>query len=232
MKTQIPEKGFFFDEPKHAYYFDGRKMTGVTTILNVLSKPFLIPWASKMACEYVKENLKTIEELDTVLEKAKNAYAQKRDKAADTGTLAHSFVETYIKTGKFEPTDNEQINGMVQKFIDWAIENKVKFLESEKLVYSIDKFYGGKLDFVCEIEGKKYLGDYKTGSGIYFEMFLQCAGYQLALEEREPETKIDGHIIVNATKDGKFNVETHFDYEATKQGFLSALNLYRLINNS
>ena len=61
-------------------------------------------------------------------------------------------------------------------------------------------------------------------------MFLQCAAYQLALQEQEPDTKIDGHIIVNTTKDGKFNTETHYDYEATKEGFLSCLKLYRLLN--
>lgn len=231
-KTNKEDIGFRFDPIKHAYYLDGKKMTGVTTILGILAKPALISWASKMACEYVRENLKSLDELETVLEKAKNAHAQKRDKAADIGTLAHSFVETYIKTGAYTPTENAQINGMVEKFIGWAKENKVKFIDSEKVVHSVKNFYGGKFDFLCEIDGKTYLGDYKTSSGIYFEMFLQCAGYQLALEEQEPETKIDGHIIVNTTKDGKFNTETHYDYQATKEGFLSALKLYKLLNQN
>lgn len=234
--NNIPQTGFYFDEAAHAYYLDGRKMTGVTTILGVLAKPFLIPWASKMAIEYIKENSAKTSEgeylsiTDELLLKAQNAHAQKRDKAADVGTLAHALVETYIKTNNFTPSGNEQVDGMVMLFIAWAQKEKVKFLASEKVVWSRDNFYGGKFDFLCEIDGKTYLGDYKTGSGIYFDMFLQCAGYQIALEEREPETKIDGHIIVNTTKTGKFNVETHYDYETTKQGFLAALKLYRLLN--
>jgi len=230
MIMKIPETGFYFDEEKHVYWLDGKRMTGVTTILGVLAKPALISWASKEACEYVRQNLKLFEDLEAVLEKAKNAYAQKRDKAADIGTLAHSLVETYIKTNNFTPTGNEQIDAMVTQFIVWSQVNKVEFLNSEKVVWSREHFYGGKYDFTCKIDDKTYLGDYKTGSGIYFEMFLQCAGYQLALLEQEPETKIDGHIIVNTTKDGKFNTETHYDYTATKEGFLAALKLYRLLN--
>ena len=236
----VPEKGFYFQADKHIYWLDGKRMTGVTTILNsTLAKPALINWASNMAVDYVKEHAKPSIDLHydytqllAILEEARTAYAKKRDKAADTGTLAHAEVEKYIKTGNWTPTGNKQIDDMVMMFIVWAQKEKVKFLASEKVVWSRQNFYGGKFDFLCEIDGKTYLGDYKTSSGIYFEMFLQCAAYQLALEEQEPETKIDGHIIVNTTKDGKFNVETHYDYEATKEGFLSALKLYRLMNEN
>ena len=120
---------------------------------------------------------------------------------------------------------------MTDNFLKWVEEAKPKFLASEKVVYSKELFYAGTLDFLAEIDGKTYLGDIKTGSGIYPEMWLQTSGYQLALEETEPDLKIDGHIIVNITKDGKLNVETHYDYETSKQGFLAALTLYRTLNN-
>lgn len=234
---------FFFDEKTHRYYLNDKQMMGVTTVLGVISKPQLIQWAANQAIQYVKDNVHEViysaekfpigvTVLNEILERAKTAHAQKRDKAADVGTLAHAEVEKFIKTGEWKPTKDEQINEMVQKFIDWAVTNKVMFLESEKVVHSKEHFFGGKFDFTCKIDGKTYLGDYKTGSGIYFEMFLQCAAYQLALQEQEPDTKIDGHIIVNTTKDGKFNVATHYDYETTKQGFLSALNLYKLLNTN
>ena len=187
-----------------------------------------------MACEYVRENLKNLEELEAVLEKAKNAHAQKRDKAADTGSLTHSFCESWIKAqiGQGEaPQPQPALSLMTDNFLKWVEEAKPKFLASEKVVYSKELFYAGTLDFLAEIDGKTYLGDIKTGSGIYPEMWLQTSGYQLALEETEPDLKIDGHIIVNITKDGKLNVETHYDYETSKQGFLAALTLYRTLNN-
>ena len=237
------QKGFYFDEKNHRYYMDGKQMTGVTTVLGVLAKPALIQWAANQAIQYVKDNAQDvvysvekfpigITVFNEILERARTAHAQKRDKAADIGTLAHAEVEKYIKTGEWEPTKDEQINDMVQKFVDWAKENKVKFLNSEKVVHSKVHWFGGKYDFTCELNGLTYLGDFKTGSGIYFEMFLQCAAYQLALQEQEPDTKIDGHIIVNSTKDGKFNTKTHYDYESTKQGFLAALTLYKLLNTN
>ena len=234
----VPEKGFYFQADKHIYWLDGKRMTGVTTILNsVLAKPALISWASNMAVDYVKEHAKPSIDLHydytqllAILEEARTAYAKKRDKAADTGTLAHAEVEKYIKTGNWTPTGTKQIDDMVMLFIVWAQKEKVKFLESEKVVWSKKYFYGGKFDFLCEINGKIYLGDYKTGNSIYKEMQFQTAAYRLALEECEPETKVDGSIIVNTTKDGKFNVEMFFDYEGAKDGFLACLKLYRLLN--
>lgn len=38
-----------FDSKNHSYTVDGKIVDGVTTILGVLDKPFLTPWASKMA---------------------------------------------------------------------------------------------------------------------------------------------------------------------------------------
>ena len=169
-----------------------------------------------------------------MFENARKAYAQKRDKAADIGTLAHNWIESYINaqiasTGL--PEANPAISIMTDNFLKWVEEAKPKFLASEKVVYSQKLFYAGTLDFLCKIDDKIYLGDIKTGSNIYSEMWLQTAGYQLALEEIEPELKVDGHIIINCTKDGKLNLKTRFDYEASKKGFLAALELYRLLNN-
>lgn len=243
-KTVIPQEGFYFDEAKHYYYMNGAKMTGVTTILGIIAKPQLIPWAARMATEYISENApKEMVEKEVwtgnylvnaeTLELARKSHAQKKDKAADIGTLAHAWIEKWIKADMTEgekPQTETALAIITDNFLKWVEEAKPKFLESEKKVYSVPHFYAGTLDFVAEIGGKKYLGDIKTGSGIYKDMFLQTAGYQIALEEQEPGTNIEGHIIVNPTKDGKLNVEEHFDFEATKEGFLSALKLYRLFN--
>ena len=59
---------FTFEEKTHSYFLDEKPLTGITTILGVISKPSLIGWASRMACEYVRDNLKSLEELEEVLE--------------------------------------------------------------------------------------------------------------------------------------------------------------------
>ena len=226
IETEIPV--FRFDPVHHRYYLGEKQLTGVTTILGVLAKPQLLPWASKEACEYVQQNLKSMDELESVLAKAKNAYAQKRDKAADIGTLAHSWISDYI--GGKNPKRNEEIAIITDNFLKWVEEAKPKFLASEKVVHSKQHWFAGTLDFIAEIGGKQYLGDIKTGSGIYQEMWWQTSGYQLALEEIEPEWKIDGHIIVNPTKEGKLNVESNFFYPENVKGFLAALQIYCIIN--
>jgi hypothetical protein len=243
-ETSIPV--FRFDPIKHRYFLGEKQLTGVTTVLGVLAKNALIQWAANEAVKYIKENVVTADLFEGSpesgiyypvsegdLEKARTAHARKRDKSADIGTTSHKWIESYIKA-KIASTElpgaNKELSVITDNFLKWVEEKKPKFLASEKVVYSKKHFYAGTLDFIAEIDGKVYLGDIKTGSGVYFEMFLQCAGYQLALEETEPEWKIEGHIIVNPTKDGKLNVETHYDYEATKEGFLAALKLYKLMN--
>ena len=126
--------------------------------------------------------------------------------------------------------DNHQLQKMAQNFINWAKKNKVKFLASEKRVYSEKYWFCGTYDFLCEIDKKIWLGDIKTSSGIYPDMFFQTAGYQICEEEMNPDLKIDGHIIVNIKKDGTINEKRSISNEDNKKAFLSALTLCRVIN--
>jgi len=229
---QIPI--FRFDPVKHRYYLGEKQLTGVTTILGVLAKPALIQWASNEAIKYIKENAHIRDEdkayvaTEKLLEEARTAHVRKRDTSANIGTRAHSWISDYI--GGKNPERNEEIAIITDNFLKWVEEAKPKFLASEKVIYSKYHWFAGTLDFIAEIDGKVYLGDVKTGNGIYQEMFWQTSGYQLALEEVEPELKIDGHIIVNPTKEGKLNVESNFFYPENVKGFLAALQIYRIIN--
>jgi len=219
------KKGFQFNEGSHLYTLDGRPLTGVTTVLSVLAKPALIQWSANMATDYVRDNLTDLKDLEEVLAVAKTAHRLKKEKAADTGTLAHKWIEDWIN-GK-NPEPNPLVDHMTVNFVRWAEENKVEFLASEKQVYSRTHWYAGTLDFICKIDGKTYLGDLKTSSGIYDEYFFQTSAYQLALQELEPDFKIDGHLIINCTKEGRFNKKFSFDYKKNIPAFLGALAIYR-----
>ena len=247
---QIPKEGFFFNEETHRYYYDGKAMTGVTTILNVIAKPALIGWAARMAVEHIEKNFPTAEELfenpkifTELLEEAKTAHAQKRDKAGDVGKIAHKLCELYIKSedGEVEgynelPDEKKKlVDTMRDHFVSWAEKNSVKFLESEKKVYNKDWFVGGTYDFKCEIEGKVYIGDIKTG-GVYDRTpFAQCAAYQYMEQKMNPEVKIDDRLIVNLKKDGKFDEEKDVyvseHYEDDLKLFQAALEIYRNMKN-
>lgn len=233
-------KKFEFKEGSHRYYLDGKQMTGCTTVLGMIAKPALIGWSAKMASEYVRENLKDLKDLNEVCDKAKSAHRTKRDDAAKKGTDVHAEIEGLINDviansdGTFYGGGN--LNKQVNHFIKWAIKNKVKFLESEKRVYSEKYFVAGTYDFKCEIDGKVYLGDIKTSSGIYDRTPLaQCAAYQMMELEREPENRIDGRLVINIKKTGVFNedkdVYVSEHYEDDLSIFLSALELYRQLKN-
>lgn len=232
---------FTFNPKTHRYYLDGKQMTGVTTVLGVIAKPQLIKWASDQAVDYIKEHL--VQPLDSyseipggglvrpnVLEEARNAYAKKRDKAADLGTAVHEEIEQFIKC-RMNGIDWFTENPQVQHFKDWADKYKVEFIASEEQVYSEKLFVAGTYDFACIIDGRKYLGDLKTANGLYPEYFYQCAAYRMMAEEMG-QTDFKGSILVRIGRDGKFNEDEDViiseNYEDEKEAFLSALKLYRI----
>ena len=224
----------------HIHTLDGKPLIGITTALSVIAKPALIQWAANMAIDYVEKEVKEIvtfkdvfalgDEWSRVLKEAKTAHRRKKEEAGEKGTDVHAVVEEIVKnaiefhggrvrTGK-NPTKQ------IQLFIDWAIDNKVKFLESEKHLYSEKYWIGGICDMVFEIEGRKYVGDVKTSKAIYPENFLQMAGYRLMLEDMG-EKDFHGSMVVRLGKDGSFETEERYDYQTDLETFLACLTLYK-----
>jgi hypothetical protein len=230
---KMPQTGFVFNEEAHVYVLDGKPLTGVTTILGVIAKPALIQWSADMACNYVREKTIdiqfgfSIQALETILTEARLAHRKKKESAGTIGTEAHKQIENFIKGKPFDEM-TDQVKSMVDQFIAWAKEHNVKFLESEKRLFSKEHWYAGTVDFVAEIDGKVWIGDIKTSSGIYPEYFFQTAGYQLALQENGEYPEIEGHVIVNIKKDGsKFEIEKSYGYQQSVEAFKAALTIYR-----
>ncbi len=232
------EKNFKFDEKAHLYFLDDKPLTGITTILQVIGgnkTGALIQWAANEAVKYIQDKILTgepiLDNLSEWLIEAKTAHRRKKEEAGQKGTDVHAEIEILIKEALLTPTglvgayrgDNEQ----VKHFIKWATDNKVKFLESEKRLYSKKYWIAGTCDFICKIDGKVWLGDIKTGNAIYPEHFAQCAGYQLMIEENKLY-EIAGHIIVNLRKDGTFEEKRSISLEDYKKFFLACLDIYRV----
>ena len=224
---------------KHVYLWNGKRMTGVTTVLGIIAKPALIQWAADMACEYVDQARQsekfTIDDLGEILKEARVAHAQKRDNAGDRGTDVHALVENYIKASiqnngeALVESDGE--DKMLNAFRKWAVDNQVRFLESEKKIYSSEWFVAGTADFTCIINGKRYVGDLKTMKKMWDRTpHFQTAAYMKMLVEMGEE-KYDGTVIVNINKDTNELTEYYsYDFEADIKSFEAALTLYRTIN--
>jgi hypothetical protein len=250
----VKERQFTFDEKRHRYELDGKPLTGVTTILGVIAKPSLIQWAADMTASFFgwvnpKYETQDIEKLELPATKqeffdrlceARVQHCKRKEKAGDIGTQAHKHIELLVISaiketgGYFSETlkyeCEPQVNIMVNHFIKWAIDNKVKFIESEKRLYSMKHWFAGTCDLVFEMDGKRYIGDIKTSSAIYNEHFFQMAGYEIALEEMG-YPKVDGYLVINLKKDGKFDLKIAENTEINKQAFLHALGLYKVINS-
>ena len=238
------------------YTLDGRDLTGVTSVCNMQSKGFLVNWA---ASEAYKDSLTlTDDEIKLVLKDKNYAHTRKSKGATDKGTTAHDFVEKFIKdyisSGEYnrEVIEDEEVANSVYRFYDWAEKHKVEFFASEESVYSREFWYAGTFDFICKIDGKTLLGDFKTSKQIDDTYFAQGAAYAIAVEESNPEIKFDGVIIVRSilAKEGQvwyekssngkakkmqneaFEVVCSFNIEREKTYFLSLLNLYRYTKGS
>ncbi|MCK9461622.1 MAG: PD-(D/E)XK nuclease family protein [Proteobacteria bacterium] len=212
-----------FREFCHRYYVknEGEEKaslkTGVTTFLGVLNKPALIPWAVGKAIDYISDEWKKIEsgevkfedlDVNEILYNAEKAHTEEKDLAGEMGTAIHKWVEDYIKTGEVPnmpsyPDDAEFEKKVIQgvnAFLTWVEENDVKFIASEKFVYSKDHDFVGTLDIVAEIDGELYVLDLKTSNGVYDEMRLQVAAY-LKADEEESGVKYKGRWILRLSKE-------------------------------
>lgn len=239
---------FKFDDKKHVYTLDGKRLYGVTSVLGVIAKPALIQWSANQAVEYIEKYFEGLKDnslpwpailaaayTDNLFKEARTAHRKKKEAAGDVGADVHAECEGLIKLaipngGKL--TKNiVHGNQMVQKFINWAVENDVTFLASEKQMYSKEMWVAGTCDFTAKIGDKLFMGDIKTSSGIYGrEYFFQCAGYILMAEEHGE--KFDASIIVRLGKDGSFETKESHDLDTDKKGFRAALDLFKALETN
>lgn len=224
----------------HRYYADEKgktQYTGVTTVLGVIAKPALVGWAANQACDYIEKNFPTAEQLfekptifTELIKEARTAWRKKRDKAADSGTNVHETLEGMIKDaiakdGYLPETKSEE--KQIQHFINWAVENKVKFLECEKVLYDKENFIAGTADGVLEMDGKKYVYDIKTGKGVYQEAWWQMGAYRMMLEKMGHDN-FHGSLIIHLPEKGELKTYERYDIDTDKEAFMCALRLYRI----
>lgn len=240
----MTDQPYVFDKEHHIHTLAGRPLHGVTSVLGVIAKPALIQWAADQAVNYIEDNFPTAEEIINgtktfapIFAEARLAHRKKKEKAGDWGTRIHEIIEQHVKYGpidllSFPVTEADKLH-VYRKFTDWVADNNVKFLMSEKNVWSESLWIGGICDFVAEINGKKYIGDFKTSSGIWNEAFFQIAAYDLCLQEmgEYTEEEIAGYIVVNLRKDGGFQTKITTDKLSNQVAFKSALSLYKVIKS-
>jgi hypothetical protein len=79
-------------------------------------------------------------------------------------------------------------------------EHKVRFIDSERFVYSRRDNFVGKFDFTMEADGGVCMGDLKTGNGLYPTVAMQTAAYAKAYTE-ETGSVIVGRWAIRVAKE-------------------------------
>ena len=213
---------------------------GVTTVIGILDKPELIQWSANVTNQTWVEGLKNnpADEV-TIARLAKEApvaWRVRRDTAGDLGTLIHAWIETYIKakiTGAELPDSpiNPIIQTAVLKFLQWERSNEIKFIASEKKVYSLKHNVAGICDFLyVNKEGKLCMGDIKTSKGIYKTFGIQLAAYKYMIQEENPKMQIEDMTIVRVGKDDSdLEIKIVNDYQSNAKAFLACVILHNIL---
>lgn len=215
-----------FDDEKHRFWNEkGEALLSVTSITGVIDKSApLMGWAVNQMGDYLlaSKEKKITEEL---INKAKREYRRLTKEAADIGTQIHQWVSDWILGKKPEmPVDERVVNG-ITAFLKFQKENKIKWVESERVIYSRKHQYAGILDAVGKMGRDLVLIDFKSSNGIYPEFFLQTAGYKIAYTE-ETGKKIDKRLIIRFGKDtGEFEAKALDGDKKDERAFLACLQL-------
>lgn len=197
---------FFPDS--HIYMVDGKRVSGVTTYLGIIdkSRPLII-WATELCRDFLLEKfaMSTLTEED--IYRASTLHEEKKAEAGAVGDEAHNWVEKYIQGESVEMPERKEVQLAINAFLDWEAANKVKFLSSERVVYSKKHGYVGKMDIEAKVGGKLCLIDIKTSNGLYNSYLLQTAAYVRA-DEEESGRKYQGRWLIRLAK------ETEEEYNA------------------
>jgi hypothetical protein len=152
----------------------GEQVPSVTTVIGVLDKPALVPWAAKMAAEYADKQWALLSELSSMerIELIKGAHKRRSATAADLGTAVHDAVDAWC-TGRPMPRWEDGVAEFMDQFVDFLEHRKPRFLMNEVTVWNRTVGYAGTFDWLADINGRVTLGDTKTGKGVYGEVALQ-----------------------------------------------------------
>lgn len=190
------------------YEIGGERYPSVTTILNIIAKPGLQYWYGKHGNTKAGEITKA---------------------SADLGSEIHAAIEAFIRAKlkkkytvpKLSPAGRKAF----EQFKKWYAEAGIKPLGAEQRIYSKEYGYAGTLDIYFEKNGKRYVGDWKTGTRVYPEAYLQNVAYRQACHElRMPSA---GGVIIHVPRDGS-RVVPHMVPRTTKlDAFLAALELWK-----
>lgn len=166
------------------YFYEGKEVPSVTTILKILAKPALVKWANIMGFKR--------KWVDDILEEK-----------SEIGTAVHYLIETWMKKRHLIWIDQRVANKYLMslylnQFFTWYKQHEVEMIFMEESLSC--EYCGGTVDFYGIIDGKKTVLDFKTSKGIYSSMFLQLSAYVYMIEQQGMEVEQVAVLAINEDK--------------------------------
>lgn len=162
------------------YVFNGMAVPRVTEIISkTIHEDYIVKWANSLGFKH-KSYVKTLEE------------------AADYGSRTHSGLENLLKNEVVpENTPEYPLEGFKLWWEMINKENNITILGQEKKL--VCPWFGGTYDMILDINGRKFLVDFKTSNHLSYKYCLQMAAYNYILEYLG-EASIEGIIILQLSK--------------------------------
>jgi len=133
----------------------------------------------------------------------------KRDEAAECGTLAHDCVEAHIHSEPLPSLPDTETGRKARQafemYLSWAKMTRLEIIATEMPLVSEQYQYGGTPDAIGTLGGELFLLDWKTSNGVYPDYIIQLAAYrQLVIECTDYDIGPGGHILRFAKSDADF----------------------------
>ena len=216
------------------YTINGIEYPSVTTVLNIIEKPWLAAWEKKemgaalrtdlLGKDLPSDKLERIDVLDAMIKEAKKFPRTIGAAAMDLGSRIHNAVEEL--TLKKTPQIDEDMKVGVASWKLWKQESGMEIVETEKLVYDPVLGYAGTADAIFKDNlNRLCLIDYKTsGSGIKSDSFaLQVAAYAQAYPK-----EISAGYVIMLNKADKPDFAVHkVNIDESFEAFINCLELYK-----
>jgi hypothetical protein len=190
---------------KGYHLLDGTRVPSVTTILGIVDKPALKPWAFAEGRKSGLAEAAGLPYAATLRDVTKGAM--------EVGTIVHAMAEHDVKGSDpwaqvppdLDPDLFEKVKSGFGAYQDWKLGARLEIVDCEVVVMSEEYRYGGTLDFIGKLNGKLVLGDFKTSNGIWPEYLCQLPAYARAYTETTGNS-IDGgfHLLRFAKEHGDF----------------------------
>jgi hypothetical protein len=194
----------------------GAVVPSVTSITSRLAKVGLTGWAFRLGQEHPE--LESIDQYVADL--------------ARIGSLAHHTIESRLLGAEpaledWTPNEITAAAPPVKKFDTWMQGKDVRVVGIEMPLVSEIHAFGGTLDVLADIDGRRALCDIKTSRGIFAEHLYQTSAYAELLRENGERVDEIRILRVGRTDNDSLEERRVLEWDAYWRVFLALLALYR-----